>query len=325
MTAPGQGSKSYWQFGRESTWATAVASTKRIAPLSMGVEAVIKQEKDLSLHGGMVARDIVKVNERAEGQIETYLTYNEQLMLIDALCGTATFGANGGSTTGAGPFTHVFTTKELFNSFTHQLIEGNIPAGKCQRATGSKMVSLELAGEAASIVRATWGVVGKQKETDQTPTGALSAATPLYVLTSHAVLDDGTSDVGGSDVILKSFTFSMQNGCVAREDCGSAYILEPMRAGPEMARLKFRREFRTKVLMDTWIAGTNLAFSLTFTSSPSSFKLEAANSRVVSFKNGIDDMDICYVEAELEAVYTSGSPDYGIKFTVVNAQATITT
>ena len=325
MTAPGQGSKSYWQFGREATWATAVAATKRVAPLSMGIEAVIKQEKDLSLHGGMVARDIVKVNERAEGAIETYLTYNEQLMLIDALCGTATYGSNGGSTSGSNPYTHTFTTKELFNSFTHQLIEGNIPASKCQRALGAKMTGLTFVGEVVSIVRATWATVGKQKQTDQTPTGALSAATPLYVLTSHAVLDDGTSDVAGSDVIMKSFEFSMQNGCAAREDCGSDYILEPLRAGPEMARLKFRREFRTKALMDTWIAGTNLAFSLTFTSSPSSFKLEAANSRVVSFKNGIDDMDICYVEAELEAVYTSGSPDYGIKFTVVNAQATITT
>jgi hypothetical protein len=277
----------------------------------------MKQVKDESMTGSLVARDIVNVGERAEGSIEGYLQYNELLMFLDGLFGTDTYGSSGGVTSGTNPWTHVFTDRELFNSYTMELIEGNIPSTKCQRILGGKIGSITISGEAAGIVKYKIDVIGKQKVVNQTPTGALTAATPSYVLTSHSTATsvDGSGDAA-ADQIIKSFEFTMDNSLDAsREDAGSSQILEPLRNGLTVARLKLRREFHTISALSAYIAATNQAPLLNFTSGSLQFQIEMNTARLVGEDHGVNSLGIAYQETELEAILTSTT---GAKITVIN-------
>lgn len=327
MASPGIGAKSYMQFGRESVWGTAVAATKRLGILRHTIKSDMKQARDARLTGSRLPQDIYNVRERAVGQIELYMTYNDLLMLFDAVMGTATFGSNGGSTSGANPYTHTFTDgKEFFNSFTIELIEGNIPSTKCQRVLGAKIMGITIRGEAADIVHVTLDVVGKQKQSNQTPTGALTANTQILVLTSHVNTPlDGSGDAA-ADIVIKNFELTVRNGMIGeREICGTAYIGEPIGNETPVATMKFRKEFRTRTAFDNYIAATAMNPSLPFISGVSQFTFQMPTAKLVNYDHGVDSMGIMYQEMELESLMTAGSPDLGCQIQFVNAQATITT
>jgi hypothetical protein len=315
--APGIGARSYWQIGREATWGSVAAATKRLNLLNQSIRSNLKQVKDESMTGQLVARDIVNVLESAAGSLEGYLQYNELLLLLDGIFGTDTYGSSGGTVSGSNPWTFVFTDREFFNSYTLELIEANIPSTKCQRVLGAKFNAITISGDAAGICKYKIDVIGKQKQTNQTPTGALTAATPSYVLTSHgtATSVDGSGDAA-ADQIIKSFEFTMQNSLDAsREDVGSAQIIEPLRNGLTMARLKLTREFHTKTALDAYIAATNQNPLLNFTSGSLQFQIEMNTARIVSEEHGINTLGIPFQTTELEAILTSTT---GAKITVIN-------
>ena len=328
MASPAIGAKSYMQWGRESTWGTAVTATKRLGILKSTLKQDLKLVRDQRMTGSRLPQDIYVVRERAVGQIELYCTYNDLMMFFDGAMGTATFGSNGGTTTGANPYTHTWNDgKEFFNSYTIEIVEGNIPANKCSRVKGAKIVGLTLKGEASDIVRVTLDIVGKQFEMNQTPTPALTANTQLLVLTSHVnTFADGSGDAA-ADIVLKSFECNVNPNLNAERDiCGSAYIGEPIGNGLTMASMKFRKEFRTKTAFDAAIAMTSFNPSLPLLVSASqSLTFQMPTAKVVNESHGLDDFGIGYQEMELESIITSGSPDTGAQITLVNAQATITT
>lgn len=329
MASPGIGAKSYIQWGRESAWGTEANATKRAGLIRHSVRSVMKQEKSTLLTGSYIRSAITNVLESAEGQIELYLTYNDLMMWLDCAMGSATFGSNGGATTGAGPYVHTWTdAKEFYNSLTVELIEGDIPtpgSSKCQLLTGCKVLGFTIRGEAAGFVHVIFDVVAKRMQTNQAITGALTANAPLIAQTAHiSAFDDGTAD-SASDVIVKSFEFTHKNGVEKREACGSAYILEPIRDGVTTCSLKWRKEFRTMTAMDAHLADTAASPAFTLTSSPSILTIQIDTGKFVDYRHGVDGFGIMYQEAEIEGLLTAGSPDQCAKIILTNAQATITT
>jgi hypothetical protein len=328
MAEVGQGSKSYIQFGREATWgAAATAATKRMAFLSQNITPNLKLLKDESLDGFHNAQRITKVMESASGQIEFNLTYNDMMLFFDCAMGTDTYAANGGNTTGANPYTHVFTDEhDFFNSLAFQLIEGNTPTTKCQYFTGAKIVGMTIGFDAAGYVKCTLDMLGKRKHVDQTPTGALTASTPIFVLSSHmTTATDGSGDAAG-DIVIRSFEWSIKHQGLEtpREAAGSDYVFEPIRNGKTMSRVKIRKEFRTVSLLNDFISQADNPLVFTFASAPSSLSFQADETRIVKFENGVDNAGLIFADIEYEVLYVDATPDYGSKITLVNAQATIT-
>ena len=329
MASPGVGAKSYMQWGRETVWGTAVAATKRVGILRHSIEPKVKQERSKRLTGSYVQNRIYNLVEWCEGQIEMELSYNDHLLFLDCAAGTATFAANGGATSGANPYTHVFTdAKEFHNSLTIQLIEGDIPATKCQRVIGAKVVGYSIKFTAHSLVTVTYDIVGKQLQNNQTPTGALTENASLTVLSGHVnsvITGDGDT---GADVIVENFEFAHRNGVKKRERAGGGgYIHEPIRDGDTVATMKFRKEFRTVAAFDDFVgSGTDQNPTIVFSSSPSSLTIQMDTARIVSYKSGVEpEFGIMFIEVECESILTVGPPDFAAKVTVVNAQATITT
>jgi hypothetical protein len=332
MASPGLGFKSYLQWGRETTYGTVAAATKRIGILRQNISVQMKQVKSGLLTGNFIRQDIYNVQQKTAGQIEVYLTYADLQMLFDGLMGTNTFASNGGTTTGANPYTHVFTeSHEFHNSFTLELIEGNIPASKCQRILGAKITGVTIRGEANDIVHCTFDVVGQTYQDNQTPTGALSANTPVMVLTQHGSVGDTATAYDGSgdaaaNLVLKSFELTIKNMIdESRDIVGLSTIGEPIRNGFPMSQMKFHREFRTLASLDAYIARTNQNPSLVFTNTSNfQFTMEMDVAAVVDENHGIDSDGIIFQDVTLEAIFDAGNTT-GSKVSIKNTQSTITT
>ena len=327
MASPAIGAKSYMQFGREAVWGTAVAATKRLGIIRHSVKTEMVQVKDPTLTGDFIQRGIFNVLERAVGQIEMFMTYTELLMFLDAVMGAGTFGSNGGTTTGAGPFTHVFVEREFYNSFTIELIEGNIPANKCQRVLGAKIKQLTIKGDGGDICRVILDIVGKQKQLTQTPTVGLSAAAPLLALAYHATaFVDGSGDTG-LNMVVKSFEFSILNGMDdMRKNAGTQYIDEPIRNDVSRATMKFKKEFRTVNVPTLYISGASVAPTLQLANGlGQTFTFQIDAGVITSYDQPTDGFGIQFQDVTVESILSSGSPNYGAKMTAVNSQATINT
>jgi hypothetical protein len=329
MASPGIGAKSYLQWGREVTWATVAVATKRIGILSQNFEQVVTQVPDATLTGSIIQRGIINVAEKCVGTVEAYMTYNELMMFWDGVMGTATYGSNGGVDTGANPFSHTWATeKEFYNSFTLELIEGNIPSTKCQRVLGAKVKMITVSGDAGGIVKVKIDFVGQKMQTNQTPTGALSAAAPILTLTSHGVsMTDGSATDAAADIVIKHFEYTIEAGLDdSRFDCSSYYILEPIRNGVSKATIKVNKEFRTKSAMDDYIAGTLRTPILNLVRDSNyelDFKIDSAV--VKKAKSDVNGFGILFEEVELESIENVSGGSHGCVAVIKNIQATITT
>lgn len=330
MGTPAQGHKSYMQFGREAAYGTGVAATHRLGFVSSSVEPVLGFVRDNTLNDAVVRSAIYPVGQFARGQIEMVLDYAGLLLLFDGVFGTGTFGSTGGTTTGAGPYTHVFTEKSLLNSYTIELIEGNVPANKCQRLIGAKIVGMTVRGEAGqgdnALVRVIWDIIAKEKQTDQTPTGALTAVSRTSVLFHQATtVDDGTAD-SSADVRLRSFELALVSPVAEdRFYFGSTTIDEPLRSDFVAPTLRLVKEFQTKTLIDAFKAGTSGSPQLVFTSGTNVITIEMGTAKATAYTHPVSGYGIVTQEVTWEGLQTAGPPVYGVKFTVVNSQATIVT
>jgi hypothetical protein len=330
MGTPAQGHKSYLQFGREAVYGTGVAATHRLGFVSSGVEPEIGIVRDNTLNNQVVRSSIYPVGQRARGQIEMVLDYDGLLLLFDGAFGTATFAANGGTTSGTGPYTHTFTERSLLNSYTIEIVEGNVPANKCQRLIGAKIFGFTIRGEAGqgdgALVRVVWDVLAKEKQTDQTPTASLTAVARSSVLFHQAAtINDGTADAA-ADVRMRSFEINL--GSPVHDDrfyLGSTTIDEPIRSDFVAPTMRFVKEFHTKTLIDAMKAGTTGNPALGFNSGTDWITLQMDTAKATTYTHPISGYGIITQEVTWEGLLTDAATDFGLKMTVINDQATIVT
>lgn len=326
MGTPAIGFLGYWQGGREATFNTPVAATTRFDAASMSVEPVIGEIPDESLNGQLSAPASVQGGIFYRATVKTRFDYTGQLMLLDSLFGTATFGSNGGVTTGANPYAHVYTEKSILNSHSFEFVEGR--TGKATRLYGAKVVGFKVdvkagVGEAAKAM-VEWKILAKSLSTDFTPTGALSAPTPNPLLFHEiSTMDDGTADIA-ADIRVRSLSISMDSK--AAEDrfyMGSVNFDEPIRDGFLEVKWNMTKEYQTKVLLDAAIAYTSGSPKVVFGSSTSKrVTLESGTAKLMNYGNPVSGPGIVEQSFEWKAFYNA--TDLGaLKVTVEDAVSAI--
>lgn len=316
------------QFGRESAWGTEVNATHRLPIIRESLSKNMAQVRRTELNNSSLFRPgITNVMELVQGQVELYLSYEALNLFWDGAFGTATYGSNGGTTTGTNPYTHVFIPRLYHNSFTIEILDGLLASSdKCKLFTGSKITGFTIRAEAgsgdAAIARLTLDIVAKRMQTTQTPTAALTSNQANLVLASHlTTFDDGTADATNS---VRSVEVSMKSGLIyPRPNVGSFYSDEPIRTDYPVCTMKFMKERQSVSLMDAYDAGTSMDPNITFASSPRSLKFEMAVAKVVDLKEDTDGYGIQMQDVTYEAI--DGGSSFDLKCTAVNAQSTITT
>lgn len=329
MAAPGQGFMSYFQFGRESTWGTDVAATKRLPINRADPVADIGRIRPNTMDGTLVLPPLQAGGIRALSTIELPLTYTGMLILWDCVMGTATYGANGGATTGSNPYTHTWTAfGQHLNSLTLEHNMGDIPTSKVEQIVGAKIAKATLKGSAGlapdeGIITCTLELVGKTLSTNVEETGALTSPTPDYVLFSHMA---NMADPGaGANAQVLDFELVIDTGLAAErfymQGAVGNVLKEPLRKQRPTARLSVTAEFINDNTLDAFIANTkSTGVTLNFTGAGSlqfafSFAQVAISEPVHHPTEGDDFLRERFV---IEA-------EGAVSLQIVNAQATITT
>lgn len=328
----GAGAVSYLQFGREATYKTPVACTHRLGFVSESVKPNFAVIEDPTLTGGLVASTINTIGEQALGPLKFVVDYEGLDMLWDLAFGTNTFGSKGGTDAGANPYTHTYTEKSYLNSYTFELIEGDVPTGKCQRLVGAKCRGMTWAVEAAAseagLFQVTLDLVGAYKEENVTPTASLTAPTRVPAYFSHvSVFTDGSGDAAGI-TIPTSLEISLINAISENKPfmLGSSTRREPVRNGKVTSTLKFVRDFTSISHLTKLRAGTSVAPVIRFSDGGTRYmEFTMGTAKVVDHESPVDGPDIIDSTVTIQAINTAGSPDYGMKLVTQNSKQFITT
>lgn len=331
MGTPAQGHKSYMQFGRESTYGTAATVTHRVGFVSASIQPDIGIVRDPTLNNSVLRDTLYPVGERATGTIEMVMDYEGLLLLWDGVFGTGTYGNTGGTTTGAGPYAHAFVEKSFLNSYTIELIEGDVPTTKCQRLLGAKIVGFTVRGEAGqgenALVRVTWDIVAMSKTSNIAVTSPLTAVTRIPVLFHQStIVDDGTADAAGL-IRMRSFELKMESPIADdRFYLGSTTIDEPLRNDFCTTTLRVVKEFQSDTLLAAFKAGTAGSPQLQFTSGTNIYDFAIANAKLTAYSHEVSGYGILTQDATWEALLQAGSsPPRALLLTVTNSQAMIVT
>jgi hypothetical protein len=321
MGRHGQNFKSLFQFGREAVWGTDVPATHRIPVLDLAPDVQLEVIKSDAMDGTRLRQGFYPGAKRVRVTVEFEMLYSGILLLLDGLFGTAAFGSNGGTTSGANPYVHVFKMRELFNSYTLELGMGDIPTTKVEQALGAKIIEATLSGSSHGVCRCRLVFLAKDYSTNVTPTGALSSPAIIPLLFDQlTAFNDGTGATG--DIL--SFELSIQNTLSVR-DYAAQLIDEPVANGFPEVQLKLVEEFQTQAAFDAHYALTQGAPSLDFVSGtkelvismPKSYLTQGVNRE----KQGQGRMT---QPLTWEPIGDDGSPETYMTITVTNAQATIT-
>ena len=325
MPAVGLGHKSYIQFGRESTWGTAVAATKRTEIVDWNVDLVPGFARDPSLNNQRSRRNVFPAGQFWRGTFKVRLNFLDigHLTLLDAVFGTSAFGSKGVVTTGAGPtYTHTFKELPLLNSYTVEIIEGDIPSTtQCMRMFGAKFRSITFTVEAvqgeAAFLMAEFEVIAKDVTDSFTRTSALTAAVPSPILFHHATtVDDG---INTSGIVVKSARFNMRQPTTEadRLGLGSTLINEPLPNEFMEAMVEFREEFKGVELLQAAKAGTPGSPELLFTNTHT-FQILAAEAIITGYSNPIRGYGLIESTVGWEAYSTNNPTTSPLKVVVVN-------
>ncbi len=322
MAFPGRMFLGYFQFGREAVWGTDVACTHRLRFLSLRPEASLEvADQDVMDGTGLLlahwaGKKVVRL------ALECELTYTNFSLMWDGLMGTPTFAANGGATTGANPYVHVFDHGDVLNSYTLEIGMGDIPTGKVEQIVGAKIVSANFTGESHGRIRARLTFEGKDFSTNVTPTAlALPAAQDCVPFNALSAFNDGLGSTGN----ILGFELSIDNKAPGR-DFAAQLVDEPIRNDfPEMS-LMLREEFQSRSALDAQLAMTVGAPSLTFTTSASKILTLAFGAAhlvdpVLREPEGRGRI----IQPLTWKPIAAGSPSTYLTATVTNAQALITT
>jgi hypothetical protein len=253
------GHLSYIQTGpKETTYGTFQAPTKKLEVVRWNLDPEIGVINDGSLYGGQSRRGLYQGGILHKGSFVTRANYEGLLELLRGALGTYS-----NSLVETGVRDHVFLSDGAgsgkLNSYSPEVIHGDIPAGKCFRALGLKHMGLTIRGTAGNgddaLVMIEWPTISKDYQSDQTPTGSLAfpALLPVrYHDTKNAggVVDDGTGDTA-ANVRVRSFEIAV--AAPHHEDrfyLGSQNIDEPLRSDFLDVTWKLTQEFKTKTQFD---------------------------------------------------------------------------
>jgi hypothetical protein len=330
MGTPGRGHVSYLQFGRETVAGTPVAATRRIPFISNVVTPDIGFIESDLLDNSVSRSNFYQGGQGFPFTIEGETWYEGLLLLIDGLMGTATFGANGGTTTGTNPYVHTFIERALLNSYTFELIDGDIETTKCQRLAGAKLIGITVRCVAGrgndAICKFTIEGFATGYATNITPTTSLTSVAALPVLYHEATtVDDGTADAA-SLIRMRSFELALTNEVDKERFYMSAINPdEPIRNNFLDVTFRAVKELQSKTLLDAALAFTSGSPKLVFGSAASKrITFDIGSAKIRSYTHPVNGYGIILQNVEWRA-FKDPTNLSALKIIVENTQATITT
>lgn len=312
MAAPGTGHKGgIIQIGKETAWGTPVAATIKLPTLSSDLKLQADVFPDNTLHGNPWPRTMHQGPRKVVGPFAVPLLFEGELELFRGV-----MGLYSNSVVETGVRDHTFKVGPTLNPYTLQDQKGDVVTASTFRVSGAKFNTLRISGTAGQgpegNVALEFGVIGKDKESNQTPTGALSFPPLLYVKFDLATVtvDDGTSDAA-ADVRVRSFEVMIENMLAEdRHYLGSLLIDEPVRGGQFKATWKFQQEFQTLTLFNAYRAASDGSPKLVFqhpttigAASKREFEVRSNQAKLTDFSDPVDGPGVIIATSTWESYF----------------------
>jgi hypothetical protein len=313
---PGQGHKSYLQWGpKEATYGAFQAPTQKLELVSSGVEIDRGVIRDPSLYAQVARRGLYPGAYLYRGPLVLRLNYEGMLEIF-----RGAFGSYSNALVETGVRDHTFKSGSLLNSYSPEIIQGDIPTTKCFRVLGAKLPSITIRGKAGSgddaMVMMELNVLAKDKISDVAPTASLNFPAVLPVLyhsfgLGGAVVDDGTADAASS-VRVREFEVKLEQPHTDfdRSYLGSQTIDEPLRSDFVTATWRLTQEFTTKTQFDAARNFTEGSPRLVFqdstvigATSKREFELRSNRANLVNFSDPVEGYGVLISTATWEAFH----------------------
>ena len=290
----------------ETTYGTAVSRTNWRPVISSGLQRSPSVVPRTDLHaGGPTRRSKFTEREEAGGDVSLLATYDNIGMLLKAALGAV-------STSGSGPYTHVYTLADTLPSLTIENIRGT--ATNSEVFEGVKVSSMGLECSAGTEMVMSLGFIA------ETAAARASAGTPSYSATENVALHHQAGQLTFNSVAydIASFNLTLSTGIDRRDLLGSKLTKEPLRTGYAEISLSVTLE-AADALYTAVLAETESDTTITWTKGASSIAFEVQNAYIESASDPISDAGIVTQDVTLKGL--SDGTNHGLKITVINGNS----
>lgn len=172
----------------------------------------------------------------------------------------------GVATTGAGPYTHTFTPGDLAGKSLSVQVGRPFSTGTVQPFSilGTKITEAEISAAVNEYATLTVSLYGNHEDTAQ------SLAAAAYPTVTPFVFTQGVLSVAGSGVDVRNFTLTIDNALIVDRHFLRATTpersKEPLEGGYRQVTGSFESDFESLTAYNRYVAGTQAAMVLTFTS-----------------------------------------------------------
>lgn len=169
-------------------------------------------------------------------------------------------------TTGAGPYVHTFTPGDLSGKSLSVQVGRPFSTGTVQSFSmlGTKITQAEISAEVNDYAHLQLSLYGNHEDTAQT------LATAAYPTLTPFVFTQGVLTVAAAGVDVRNFTLNIDNALIIDRHFMRATTpersKEPLEGGYRQITGSFESDFESLTAYNRYIAGTQAAMVLTFTS-----------------------------------------------------------
>lgn len=273
MPVPFKNQGSLVAMGVETTFGTSVSTTLAARfesdSTDLQTETVYPQLLDTEAEQS----EAVLVASRVVGDMKLPLAYQNGALGMHLY---AALGAR--STSGAGPYTHTFTTDKDLPSFTREVVHGDSTVSQTQ--LGMRCNTFEMMVDARSLGELSVSWLGKGANA-RTTTGTIPAyaGSPYRVKGMHG----GTLSFNSATYIISGATLKIDNKLTELAEYGDLGPGDIFIDGAREITLTVNLKERSNTLHAAHAAGTTAALSLAYTDSPRSLTISGSTVKCVDY------------------------------------------
>lgn len=263
-----------WALVKESTFGTAVVTTRALPIISESLALDVSRVRAKTLRGGVYlpTTSSYRVGSRVGGgDVNTLVFADGAALLTEAMLGTI-------GTTGAGPYVHTATVSQVLPSYSMQVSFGTTTTTKVKKLEGCMVDSWELSYQIGEPV--TLGMTWVYEDEAMVASGAasddLSGSYPASLIPYQAT--DVAVTIEGTSYCITGLTISGNNALKKDFHClGTTLIKKPVRTDEctITGTIEMPEDVDTKTLYDAYTAGTVLTLVATATNGADTFVVNA--------------------------------------------------
>ena len=307
------GRGSFIGIGTEVTYASGVATpvNLRIISESMGRNQERSQKTHLSTSLGAFSLGSFDGMEIAGGSVDLPILYDGTGMLLKAALGDI-------STSGAGPFVHIYqpASDASLPSLTLKVQRGT---GTMEEFLGCKVSTMSISCEAGSEMTASFEFIGK------TANSRTTAITPTFGSGAQVFhFEAGTLEFNGLSYNIRSFTLNLDNKVERRDLLGSKQTAEPAITDIREVTMDVTADYEDDNLYNSQLSGTVSDATITFAASGGGgvqFKIDLNRAQLTSYDDSISSVGRIERTMTFQGFATSGG-DPALRIEVTNTDAT---